>query len=93
MDTSVEVVGDVFGPIETALGDETVGVVGPFGLRTPDLHHFHEGEGEAGDMDAMQAYCFAFKRRLLKDVGLMRESFRFYRNLDLDYSFHFMARR
>ena len=89
LDTSVEVVGDVFGPIETALGDETVGVVGPFGLRTPDLHHFRDGEGEAGDMDAMQAYCFAFRRRLLKDVGFMRESFRFYRNLDLDYSFHF----
>ena len=40
-------------------------------------------------MDAMQAYCFAFRRRRLPDVGLTRESFRFYRNLDLDYSFHF----
>jgi GT2 family glycosyltransferase len=40
-------------------------------------------------MDAMQAYCFAFRRDRLRDVGLMRESFRFYRNLDIDYSFHF----
>ena len=24
-----------------------------------------------------------------RTVGLMRESFRFYRNLDIDYSFHF----
>ena len=81
--------GDVFGPIEALLDDETVGVAGPFGLRSDDLQHFHEGEGEAGDMDAMQAYCFAFRRRRLRDVGLMRESFRFYRNLDIDYSFHF----
>ena len=43
-------------------------------------------------MDAMQAYCFAFRRRRLEEVGLMRESFRFYRNLDLDYSFHFKDR-
>ena len=89
LDTSVEVVGDLFGGIENMLEDDTVGVVGPFGLRTSDLHHFHEGEGEAGDMDAMQAYCFAFRRLSLHQAGLMREGFRFYRNLDLDYSFQF----
>ncbi|MCI0812854.1 MAG: cysteine--tRNA ligase [Chloroflexi bacterium] len=89
LDTSVEVSGDIFGPIEEALGDSTIGVTGPFGLRTNDLHHFHDGEGESGFMDAMQAYCFAFRRARLKDVGLPRETFRFYRNLDLDYSFQF----
>ena len=89
VDTSVEVVGDTLGRIDKLLADDTVGVVGPFGVRTDDLHHFHQGEGEAGDMDAMQAYYVAFRRHVLKDVGLMRESFRFYRNLDLDYSFHF----
>ena len=89
LDTSVEVIGDILGPIEHALEDSTIGVTGPFGLRTDDMHHFHDGEGETGDMDAMQAYCFAFKRSKLKEVGLTRETFRFYRNLDLDYSFHF----
>ena len=89
IDTSVEVVGDILGPLNEALEDDSVGVVGPFGLRTTDLHHFHDGEGEAGNMDAVQAYCFAFRRSRLRDVGMMRESFRFYRNLDLDYSFHF----
>ena len=89
VDTSVEVEGDTLGRVDKLLADDTVGVVGPFGVRTDDLHHFHEGEGEAGDMDAMQAYYVAFRRHVLKDVGLMRESFRFYRNLDLDYSFHF----
>ena len=89
LDTSAEVRGDIFGPIQSLLNDDTIGVTGPFGLRSNDLHHFHDGEGEAGDMDAMQAYCFAFRRSLLTEVGIMRESFRFYRNLDLDYSFHF----
>ena len=89
VDTSVEVEGDTLGRVDKLLADDTVGVVGPFGVRTDDLHHFHQGEGEAGDMDAMQAYYVAFRRHVLKDVGLMRESFRFYRNLDLDYSFHF----
>ena len=91
VDTSVEVEGDIFGPIESALKDETVGVTGPFGLRTTDLHHFHDGEGESGDMDAMQAYCFAFRRERLNEVGLPRQTFRFYRNLDLDFSFQFKA--
>ena len=64
----------------------------PSACTTTDLHHFHdEGAAEAGVMDAMQAYCFAFRRSLLRDVGMMRESFRFYRNLDLDYSFQFKA--
>ena len=89
LDTSVELGGDIFDRIEEMLDQTSVGLAGPFGLRTDDLHHFHEGEGESGEMDAMQAYCFAFRRDRLRDVGLMRESFRFYRNLDIDYSFHF----
>ena len=91
LDTSVAVDGDIFTPIERALQDDAVGVAGPFGLRTNDLHHFHDGEGEAGDMDAMQAYCFAFRRKRLATVGLPRETFRFYRNLDIDFSFQFKA--
>ena len=89
LDTSVEISGDIFSPIDEALNDNSIGVTGPFGLRTDDLHHFHDGEGESGIMDAMQAYCFAFRRAKLKEVGLPRETFRFYRNLDLDYSFQF----
>ena len=89
LDTSVEVTGDLLGPIKKMLSDDQVGVAGPFGLRTDNLHHFHDGDGESGDMDAMQAYCFAIRRSDLAQVGLMRESFRFYRNLDIDYSFHF----
>ncbi len=89
MDTSAELTGDVYSSVEKHLARADVGVTGPFGLRSSDLHHFHDGEGEAGEMDAMQAYFFAFKRSWLSEVGLMRESFRFYRNLDIDYSFQF----
>ncbi len=89
LDTSAEICADIFERIEEMLDEEDTGVVGPFGLRTDNLHHFHDGEGESGEMDAMQAYCFAFRRSALREVGLMRESFRFYRNLDIDYSFHF----
>ena len=88
-DTSVEVLGTFLGRIRDMLKETNVGVVGFTGLRTKDLLHFHEGEGESGEMDAMQAYCFAFRTSDVPEVGLMRESFRYYRNLDLDYSFQF----
>jgi cysteinyl-tRNA synthetase len=89
MDTSVELQGGIFGPLSRMLDDPEVGVAGPLGLLSEDLQHFHDDERPAGDVDAMQAYCFAFRRSRLADVGLMRESFRFYRNLDIDYSFQF----
>ena len=92
LDSSVELTGDIYGPIRRLLDDLSVGVAGPFGLRTDDLRHFHEEQSGPSDVDAMQAYCFAFRRSRLRDVGLMRETFRFYRNLDLDYSFHFKDR-
>ena len=90
VDTSVEVLGDVLGPVGRWLEDESIGVVGPWGLRTDDLRHFHEEVGSS-EADAMQAYCIAFRRSLFQRVGLMRETFRFYRNLDLDFSFQFKA--
>ena len=90
LDTSVEVVGDALGPIQRWLEDESIGIVGPWGLTTDDLHHFHD-EVDQGDADAMQAYCLAFRRTSCQRVGLMREAFRFYRNLDLDFSFQFKA--
>jgi cysteinyl-tRNA synthetase len=89
MDTSVEIEGSVLGPLVRMLDDPKVGVAGPLGLLSQDLQHFHDDERPAGDVDAMQAYCFAFRRSRLADVGLMRESFRYYRNLDIDYSFQF----
>ena len=91
LDASAEIVGDILGPIAERLADESVGIFGPYGLTTDDMQHFHE-EVEHGDADAMQAYCMAFRRSAMIDVGLMRENFRFYRNLDIDYSFQFKDR-
>ena len=89
LETSTEITGNIFEPIDSILEDKSIGVAGPFGLKSSDLRHFHDSKDRTGDMDAMQAYCFAFRRSRLSIVGFMRESFRFYRNLDIDYSFHF----
>lgn len=88
LDTSVEANGDFLSILGSYLDDNRIGVVGPWGLRTNDLNHFHEID--EGGADAMQAYCFAFRRDLIGEVGLMRDSFRFYRNLDLEFSFQFL---
>ena len=88
LDASTEITGDVLGPIQQQLSDETVGIFGPYGLTTDDMQHFHE-EVERGEADAMQAYCMAFRREAVTRVGLMHEGFRFYRNLDIDYCFQF----
>jgi glycosyltransferase involved in cell wall biosynthesis len=82
----VEVRGEVLASITSWVAKREVGIVGPWGVRTNDLHRFHALR-KPGLADAMQDYMFAFKRSLLPKVGLMRECFRFYRNLDLDFSF------
>jgi cysteinyl-tRNA synthetase len=91
LDTSVELVGDPMPQLEKILSDSGVGMAGAWGLRSHDLHHFHE-EVTSGSADVMQGYSLAFRRELLSEVGLMRECFRFYRNLDLDFSFQFRDR-
>ena len=88
LDGSAEIVGNILDPVNERLADQSVGIFGPYGLTTDDLQHFHE-EVEQGEADAMQAYCMAFRRDALQTVGLMRECFRFYRNLDIDYCFQF----
>ena len=88
VDGSAEIVGDIVGTVAQRLSDPTVGIFGPYGLTTDDMQHFHE-EVDEGDADAMQAYCMSFRREAVNTVGLMREVFRFYRNLDIDYCFQF----
>ena len=88
VDGSAEIVGDILRPVSEQLSDPTVGIFGPYGLTTDDMQHFHE-EVDRGEADAMQAYCMSFRREAVNTVGLMREVFRFYRNLDIDYCFQF----
>ncbi len=88
VDGSAEIVGDILGTVKDKLSDPSVGIFGPYGLTTDDMQHFHE-EVDEGEADAMQAYCMSFRRNAVNTVGLMREVFRFYRNLDIDYCFQF----
>ena len=89
MDGSVEPEGDVFGPLERALEDPTVGVCGPFGISTNDLREFHDSDGIGPDreVDAIEGYLMAFRRAVIRDVGLFDEKFRWYRTADIECSF------
>jgi Glycosyl transferase family 2 len=85
VDGSIEPTGDVFGPLVRALEDPTIGVCGPFGISTNDLHEFHDSPGP--DVDAIEGYLMAFRRDVLRDVGLFDERFRWYRTADIECSF------
>jgi hypothetical protein len=84
MDTSVELEGDAITPLVRTLDDESVAVAGPFGIVSDDLRRFQEAE--PGDVDAIEAYCQAFRRSDYIARGPLDEHFRFYRNLDIWWS-------
>ncbi len=89
MDTSIEVKGDIWTPLTTTLANAQVGVAGPYGLVTHDLREFQESSEQ--DVDAIEGYLMAFRRELLHEVGEIDEKFRFYRLMDIFYSFFFKA--
>ena len=86
LDGSIEATGDVMGALETTLADEGVGICGPFGIVTKDLHQFDEAPGP-GDCDAIEGYLMAMRRELLTTVGLFDEKFTWYRTADIELSF------
>lgn len=85
VDASIELTGDVIAPLATALRDPGVAVAGPFGLKTSDMRHFDETS--AGSAAAIEGYLQAFRRSDLVARGPFDEGFRFYRNLDIWWSF------
>lgn len=85
MDTSVEFTGDVLSPLIATLGQGQVGLTGLKGLVTSNCQEFEEAKGP--EVHAVALYCLAFPRSILREVGWMDERFRFYRHLDLDFSF------
>jgi len=87
LDTSIELVGDIWTPLAETLADTSIGVTGPYGLVTDDLREFREADGR--EADAIEGYLMAFRRALLTEVGFADEKFRFYRLMDIWYSFHF----
>ncbi len=84
----IELSGDIFTPLATALGDPEVGLVGGWGVRSGNLRDFESSPGP--EVDAVEAYLLAFRREELKRVGLFDEKFRFYRHLDLEFSLRFL---
>jgi hypothetical protein len=88
-DGSIEANGDAIGPLCEALADPSVGVTGPFGIVTADLREFKESSGP--EVDAVEGYLMAFRRRLLQDGLRFDEKFRFYRTADIELSFQVKA--
>jgi cysteinyl-tRNA synthetase len=84
LDTGVEPTGDCITPLVRALEDPSVGLAGAWGLVTDDLRHFHETDRT--EVDAIEAYCLAFRREDFVERGPLDEHFRFYRNLDVWWS-------
>ena len=89
VDGSVEARGDALGPLIGALEDTSVGVTGPFGIVTEELHHFHESEGP--QVDAIEGYLMAFRRELFEGGLRFDRKFRFYRTADIELSFQVKA--
>ncbi|TMB85268.1 MAG: glycosyltransferase [Chloroflexi bacterium] len=89
LDNSVEPLGDFLAPLLKAFTDPRVGIAGPFGVSSTDLRQFDEAP--PGEVDAIEGYCLAVRREVLRDVGLFDAHFRFYRNADLDFSFAIRA--
>lgn len=85
LDTSLEPTGDLTAPLLAALERPGVGIAGGFGVRSADLRQF--ADAPPGEVDAIEGYCLAVRREVLRDVGLFDHHFRFYRNADLDFSF------
>ncbi len=89
LDTSIELAGDIWAPLQAALEDPSVGVAGPYGLTTRDLREFEEAQGP--DVDAVEGYLLAYRRELLTQIGPLDEKFRFYRLADIHWSFFIKA--
>jgi GT2 family glycosyltransferase len=85
LDTSVEVIGDVFTPIIQILADKSIGITGFKGLRSEDLHHFEKSSDS--EVEVIDELCMAFQRTLLKKIGLFDESYRFAYYMAIDFNF------
>lgn len=84
LDSSIELIGDAITPLVRALDDPTVALVGGWGITSGDLRHFEDAP--AGDVDAIEGYCQAFRRSDAAALGPLDERFVFYRNLDIWWS-------
>jgi Glycosyl transferase family 2 len=84
LDSSVEPTGDFVTPLAAALEDPAVALTGGWGIVSGDLRRFEEAP--PGEVDAIEAYCLAFRREDFASRGPFDERFRFYRNLGIWWS-------
>jgi GT2 family glycosyltransferase len=84
LDPSVEPTGDFVTPLAVVLDDPAVALAGGWGIVSSDLRHFEDAP--PGEVDAIEAYCLAFRREDFATRGPFDERFRFYRNLDIWWS-------
>jgi hypothetical protein len=70
------------------LADPLVGACGPFGLATDDWREFRPALKP--EVMALE-YLVSVRRGDIKAIGEMDAGFRFYRNLDIDYSLQVVA--
>jgi GT2 family glycosyltransferase len=87
LDASVELTGDLFAPLAKTLANTQIGITGLRGLRTHDLRHFEESQEVEVEVEVIESTCMAFRRDLLKQVGLFDERYRYSHYMDIDFSF------
>ncbi len=85
LDANIELDGDVFTPLARSLASDNIGITGLRGLLTDDLRHFEESS--ATEVEAIDATCLAFPRKLLKKTGFFDERYRFPYYMDIDFNF------
>lgn len=85
LDSSLELTGDIFTPLANTLADPRVGITGLYGLCTDDLRHFEPSQQT--EVEVVNGLCMAFRRKLLKKVGLFDERYRFPQYMDVDFNF------
>jgi hypothetical protein len=87
VDPSLEFPAELLARLDREL-DAGAGLVGPLALRREGQFKFVETEGPA--IDALE-YLLAMRRSVFCRVGDFDQRFRFYRNLDIDYSYQARA--
>lgn len=85
LDTSIELIGDIFTPLAHSLETRDTGITGMQGLDTEDLRHFEASERV--ETEAIEGTCMAFRRALLKKAGLFDERYRYPAYMDIDFNF------
>ena len=85
LDTSLELTGDIFAPLAQTFSNGDVGLTGLRGLRTNDLRHFEESQEL--EVEVVDGTCMAFRRQLLRQVGLFDDRYRVPNYMDIDFSF------